>query len=305
MIYYLHLKTKKRKPLSRDICNLDIEEAVEKTLLYYKLFNSGISENLLHSFLLDCKVSRDELDDVVKSLLDKKTVGISDGIVYLNKKIESFYKPKPLINNVRPTKKLLRLLRRMPFISAIAFSGGTANYGLENHDDIDLFIITKPFTVYIVYFLIHVASLLLKSRKILCINYLVDETALQIRIQRDLFTANQIIALKPFKNESFLHYFLNNNNWIVGHYPNYSIPETNHTGSSGIYSAFRPLNYLIRLLYRFRYKQYLLRLEEGSVILSESIIKLHTTDYRSKIIREFHKQWNRYTSEKQKVPLTN
>ena len=281
-----------------------IEEAIEKTLLYYKLFNSGVSLYALHSFLLDQQVTAQQLDSAIQSLLQKKKVLISNDTIFLDKEINSIYNRKNQRLNNRLTKKLLKLLKNIPFISAIAFSGGTANYGIENHEDIDLFIITKPYSVYIVYFMIHIASLLFRSRKILCINYLIDETALEIRIQRDLFTAHQIIALKPFKNETFLHHFLSNNDWVNNHYPNFVIPQSKDHKSSSLYLFFRPFNSILNRFYRLRYKKYFDNSNPASVVLSEHIIKLHTNDYRLKVINEFHHQWNKYIVEKNKVSFS-
>jgi len=287
-----------------DIFNNDIEKAVEKTLLYYKLFNSGVNLHVLHTFLLEQKVSKHELDKTVKSLLDKEKILISDDMIYLNKEIETLYTRKNKPINSKLTQKLLNLLNRVPFVSAIAFSGGTANYGIENHEDIDLFIITKPYTVYIVYLIIHVISLIFRSRKILCVNYLVDEKAIQIQLQRDLFTAHQIIALKPFKNADYLRYFLSSNDWVKKHYPNFIIPESKRLQSSFLYSFFRPFNIMIYFLYRFHYKKYLALAKDGSVLLDEHVIKLHTNDYRMKVINEFHKEWNRYSIERNKIFIT-
>jgi hypothetical protein len=281
-----------------------IEEAVEKTLLYYKLFNSGISLVALHPMLLDMKVSRTQLDDAINSLLVKGIVAVSDDTIYLKKEIGSFYVRKNKTLEAGVIKRSLNLLNKVPFVSAIAFSGGTANYGIENHEDIDLFIITKPFTVYIVYFIIHIASLLLKSRNILCINYLIDEKEIQIRLLQDMFTAHQIVALKPFKNENIMHHFLSSNDWISTHFPNYFIPERQDHKSSALYLFFKPFNLILKSIYRLLYKKYVRSTNKDSVILSEHIIKLHTNDYHFKVMDEFQNQWKKYVIEKQNVSFT-
>jgi hypothetical protein len=286
-----------------DVSEIDIEEALEKTLLYSKLFNSGVKINELHSFLLEREVTKEQLEIAIKSLLAKNLISINDGTVILNRSIEHFYKRKNKTLDGRLINNLLKILRKIPFISTIAFSGGTANYGIENHEDIDLFIITKPYTVYIVYFIIHMAALLLKSRKIVCTNYLIDEKEIQIKRQHDLYTAHQIITLVPFKNKSFLNHFLNHNEWVKSHYPNFALPESMRYKNSIIFIIFRPFNLIFKFLYRFRYKKYLSLSNNGEIVLSEHVIKLHTNDYRLKILNEFQNQWEKYTSEKNDVPV--
>jgi len=286
-----------------DNSEIEIQKALEKTLLYSKLFNSGVKINELHSFLLEREVTKEQLESAIKSLLAKNLIYINEGTVILNRKIELFYTRKNKTINVNLISKLLKILQQIPFISTIAFSGGTANYGIENHEDIDLFIITKPYTVYIVYFIIHITALLLKSREIVCTNYLIDEKEIQIKQQHDLYTANQIITLVPFKNKSFLNHFLNRNEWVKSHYPNYTTPESMRYKKSALFIIFRPFNLIFKFLYRFRYKKYLNQSNNSEIILSEHIIKLHTHDYRLKVLNEFQKQWDKYINEKNDVPV--
>jgi len=286
-----------------DNSDLEIQKALEKTLLYSKLFNSGVKINELHSFLLERAVTKEQLENAIKSLLAKNLISIIDGTVILNRNLDNFYTRKNKTLNIRLVNKLLKILQQIPFISTIAFSGGTANYGIENHEDIDLFIITKPYTVYIVYFIIHIMALMLKSREIVCTNYLIDEKEIQIKHQHDLYTANQIITLVPFKNKSFLNHFLNRNEWVKSHYPNYKTPKSMKYKKSELFIIFKPFNLFFKFLYRSRYKKYLTRSNNSEIVLSEHIIKLHTHDYRLKILNEFQKQWDKYISEKNDVPV--
>ncbi len=110
---------------------------------------------------------------------------------------QNYYQKKEKKLDIKKSKRILKIVKAIPFISSIAFSGGTANYGIDNHDDIDLFIITKPNSVFIAYFLIHLISKIFNARKIICANYLIDETNLTINNFEDVYTANQIISLIP------------------------------------------------------------------------------------------------------------
>lgn len=283
----------------------EVETAVQKTLLYYKLFNGGLNYDLLFQLLLDIKVTRQQLNDAIASLLEKNIISISENILFLNIKINYFYTPKSKSPDNKLTERLLRILKKIPFITAIAFSGGTAIYGLDNHDDIDLFIITKPFTVYIVYALIHIISLALKSRNILCVNYLIDENAVEINIHRDIFTAQQIIALKPFKNRDYFNYFLYRNSWILDYYPNYNITEHTFRSYSRWYNILRPINWILEKLYRRRYKNIIDLAGDKSIVLTSNIMKLHTNNYRRKVITEFENQWSEYLYRKEKLNFPN
>ncbi len=281
----------------------DTETAIEKTLLYYKLFNSGICNNLLHQFLIGKHVSGNELDAAVSSLLSKGIVFQYDNLIQLNIDDIKFYTRTKHKLDKNISYKLLQFINKTPFISSVAFSGGTANYGLLNHEDIDLFIITKPYTVYIVYFILHIYSLLMKSRKILCMNYLVDEKAMYINTNQDIYTAHQIISLKPYKNKLLINQFLNENRWVNNYYPNFHIPKSEKNQDSSFYLLISPLNSLIKLIYRKWYKKYLTTGFNSSVVLTEHVIKLHTKDYRSSVIEEFEHQWEKYSRRKDKTAV--
>ncbi|MGE5500148.1 MAG: glycosyltransferase family 4 protein [Syntrophothermus sp.] len=282
------------------LCNVslnEVETVVQKTLLYYKLFDSGLNVDMLSKFLLDLKVTRCQLDEAVASLIKRNIITASDNILSLNAEVNHFYTKKSNSKNIKLKAALLRIIKNIPFITAIAFSGGTANYGLDKHDDIDLFIISKPHSVYIVYALIHLISVILKSRTVLCVNYMVDEIAVEIKIHRDLYTAQQIIALMPFTNSGYIDYFLFKNSWISEFYPNYKIPENVSRNISPVYNVLSPFNRLLEKLYRKRYKKLLETAEDESIVLTENIIKLHTNNYRKKIITEFENEWFKYLNK--------
>ncbi len=282
------------------------EEAVEKTLLYAKLFNTGVKKENLHRHLFDVKLSSSRLNEAVDNLRGKNRIIFEKGTLYLNDHFTSSYRGNghQLKGNKKP-KTLLRILKTIPFFSLISFSGGTAHYGIENHNDIDLFIITKPNTAYISYLIIHFLSLLFKARKELCANYLIDETNIEIKNPRDFYTAHQIITLIPFKNQGLLHYFWKKNEWIKEFFPNFSIPQAGELKSRKFYIAFKPLNKIIKYFYRRLYRSLILKSNNnGSLRLTDGCIKLHTNDYRFKTAHEFAKAWDEYLSPYPKSPRT-
>ncbi len=86
----------------------------------------------------------------------------------------------------------------MPFVRMVALSGSLAHLNAEGSADLDLFVITAPHRVWSVTVATVVLSKLLGWRKRLCMNYVVSERALAIEPQ-DLFSANQIIHLRPVR----------------------------------------------------------------------------------------------------------
>lgn len=275
-----------------------IEEAIEKTLLYSALFNSGIKKDLLHQFLFDVKIEKSDLKKNLIDLYIQNKIIIDGDYLYLNFKLKTFYKKHHVKLNSKKVKKSLFILNHIPFISGIFFSGGTANYGIENHNDIDLFIITKPNAVYLVYFFIHIFSKIFNIRNDLCANYLIDENNLEIT-QKDYYTAHQIVSLKAMRNAKALNYFLFKNDWVKKIFPNYDliIPIKNKAVFKRVYSLLIPLNKIIKNFYKFLYRDYLKKFSD-SVLLNDNCLKLHTNDHRMKTLKNFDEEWKRYKSEK-------
>src|SRR5690554_441381 len=266
------------------------EEAVEKTLLYSAIFNSGMDKEKLYKSLFDIKLNRDEFERTLLKLYLENKIFYKNEIIFL-----SNYAYAENVNrevNSANNKKALRLIKLIPFISSVSLSGGTAHYGIESHNDLDLFIITRKNSLYIVYAVIHLLSLLLKIRKELCANYLIDESHLEITHTRDFYTAHQIISLKPIKNEVKLNQFFNANKWINNFFPNFSRNENSSASSYDLFILI-PLNKILKFFYRFLYRRKIIS-NQDSIILNDFTIKLHTNDNRQKITKEFLKTWENY-----------
>ena len=274
------------------------EDAVIKTLLYANLFNAGIKKEELLKNAIDVKLSNRELNNVLTNLFNKNEIYLSGDSVFINSGSHNFYIKEKKNLSVKKIKTILNILNRLPFISAIAFSGGTANYGIDNHNDVDVFIITKPGTVLIVYLLIHLFSLLFRVRNELCANYLVDENNMEINNYRDLYTAHQIISLKTFKNDRYLNHFFSQNKWVKTFFPNFEFDEVGIMPSPKIYKSLNHANKIIKFFYRTFYKKKLTNSGSSSIILSDGIIKLHTNDHRIKVLKNYEEALTNYYSKK-------
>lgn len=276
----------KKKFFVKEYKAVNTENAILKTLLYSNLFNAGIKRNELQKNLFDVKTTEGELNSALNYLLIKNKLVFKNEFVFINGESNNFYKKNK--NKIPGTKLkiILKLLNHIPFISMAAFSGGTANYGLQNHNDVDLFIIAKPNTIFIVYLLIHVFSLIFKIRNELCANYLIDEKSILIE-EQDLYTAHQIISLKPFINSDYLDYFFTKNQWVKNYFPNFEFYNTDIPRSSNFYFLFIPFNKIIKKFYKTFYKTKLNKDSSNSIVLEDGIIKLHTNDHRIKTLKEF------------------
>ncbi len=266
------------------------EEALEKTLIYSSLFNCGIAEEKIHPQVFDVMMTEKDLHQTIRKLiLDGKAEWKEDSL-FLKARANGFYKRSNKTINKKKAKKILDFLNTLPLVSMIAFSGGTSNYGIASHDDVDLFIITKPHSVYLVYLMIHIYSILSGARKQLCANYLIDETNMKINYSYDFYTAHQIITLTPFKNPEMLNNFWNGNEWVKKFFPNFyfSFSARQNRKHQIRFSCLRPFNFLIKVFYRILYSKKLsLAGKNKSLVIESDCLKLHTNDHRQRITEEF------------------
>ncbi len=281
------------------------EEAIEKTLLYSHLFNGRLHKKDLFTYLFDVKINEEQFEKALSGLILSNRIYLNNDNVSLNYHNINIYKKEIKKLGKDRIKKSLRIIKNIPFISCICFSGGTANYGIENHNDIDLFIITKPHALYLVYLIIHILSKIFKLRKQLCANFLIDETAIEIKDQHDYYTAHQIVSLVPYKNSGYLNLFRQNNYWVKDFLPNYLQDFSNQDSAVkktyNIYLLLKPVNLLLKYFYRMLYKNYLKKDKKSAIRLDDKSIKLYTNDHRIKIMDAFNREWKEYLKVKKSV----
>lgn len=284
------------------------EEAIEKTLLYSHLFNGGLHKNDLYKFLFDVKINEQQFEVALSNLVYSNRINLINDKISLNYHNINIYKKEIKKVDKKKIKRTLRIIKNIPFITCICFSGGTANYGIENHDDIDLFIITKPDSLYLVYLTIHILSKIFKLRKQLCANFLIGETYLEIKDQRDYYTAHQIVSLIPIKNSKMLDLFRQNNSWVNELFPNFNSKFFNEEGridkTNKYYLLLKPINILLKYFYRFYYGKYLQKDLSGAIKLDDNCLKLYTNDHRLKILKAFNSEWKKYLEARKHVPVT-
>ena len=90
----------------------------------------------------------------------------------------------------------LRLICALPFTRLVALSGSIAHRNLEPNGDLDLFIVTRGPRVWTVTVMLLVLTKLLRRRRTICANFVLADSHLAVD-QQDLFTANQVIHLRP------------------------------------------------------------------------------------------------------------
>lgn len=202
---------------------------------------------------------------------------------------------------LRRHRLLLTLVCAMPYARLVALSGSIAHLNLDGNGDLDLFIVTRGRRVWSVTVAVLVVAKLLRLRRAVCVNFVVSDSHLALD-QQDLFTASQIIHLKPLVGRDVYRQFLAANPFVGRFYPNFHQAEAGSLpfGRSPALEAIKRVvetllavpSHLAEAICRRAYRAYLARRtatwrSPEQVRLQHDCLKLHTHSHRQSVLDRF------------------
>jgi len=119
--------------------------------------------------------------------------------------------------------KVSRFLYQFPYVRGIGISGSLSKHFADEDADIDYFIITRRNRLWIARTLMHLYkkwSILRGRQHWYCMNYFIDEDALEIE-EKNIFTATELITLLPACGNGGLVRFFDANDWVTRFLPRY------------------------------------------------------------------------------------
>ena len=184
-------------------------------------------------------------------------------------------------------RRLIALVSRMPFVRMVAVSGSLAHLNAERSADLDLFVITAPHRVWSVTLSVLVIARLLGWRKRMCLNYVISEAALTIG-PADLFSANQIIHLRPIVGHDVFAAFINANPFVRQFYPNFAVGEPKTSRPQDLETSIPVFEKVARWIYgRHLARKSASWQSRDQVRLEPECLKLHTSSHRAETLRRF------------------
>jgi glycosyltransferase involved in cell wall biosynthesis len=193
----------------------------------------------------------------------------------------------------------LSVLAELPFVRALIVSGGVVHKNPSARPDIDLFVVAARGRVYTAYTWLVLATRLLGKRALICPNYLVDEGELVVAYHRDLFTAHQLVSARPFSGRSsYDRWCRANEAWVKKIFPGF-VPCTDvcsveasawqRASELALWPMGTALERALRAAWRFRLgpKRRTTHAVSRDVVLSDGVLKLHLSDYRTRVLSRF------------------
>jgi hypothetical protein len=198
-------------------------------------------------------------------------------------------------------RRLLSLICALPFVRLVAVSGSLAHLNLEGGGDLDLFIVTRGRHVWSTTVAVLLLAKALRRRRTVCANFVIADTRMQLE-QQDLFTASQIIHLKPLIGRNVLQLLIASNPFVAHYYPNFHSAERSailfrQAPAVGMFKRVVEIVCAVpwwgaEHLARSAYRAYLLRRSAGwrspeQVRLEPDCLKLHTQSHRHSVLERF------------------
>jgi hypothetical protein len=278
------------------------EQAVLTTILYGDVFNFPLNRDEIWKYLIsDTHITREQFAIALKSLTKKQLLTTQDSYYCLRGREEIIIKRKSNRHEVDSkmvlAQKAAMLLTSIPTISFIGLSGGLAVKNVTSADDIDLFIIAKKGTVFQSRLWILLLLELMgvrrsrtnrKTANKVCVNLLIDETALQwAEEKQDVYVAHEIAQVVPFFNKNNIYKsFLDANQWVNNYLPNALDKKQQPLlkQPSSTFIAFVPF---IPFEVLFRYLQLrLIKRHQTRETVTKSHLAFHPKDYRADSLRQ-------------------
>jgi hypothetical protein len=204
------------------------ELAIVRSVIYASLFDYPLTLDQLHRTLIESEQTPSEILAVYDgSELLQAMVDYRDGFFFPAGRADLIAERRRRETRSRifldRHALLLRVLCALPFTRLVALSGSVAHLNLEEGGDLDLFIVTKGRRVWTVTVAVILLTKLLRQRRVVCANFILADSHLAFD-QQDVFTANQVVHLKPLIGEEMMFDVLAANPFVSRCYPNAGLP---------------------------------------------------------------------------------
>jgi hypothetical protein len=282
------------------------EHAFLCAVLYAAVFDYPLTADQLHESLIGVRANREDIEAwYAQSDALRHAIECCDGYYVPRGRrdlLELRHAREVMSRSVlRDCRRPLSLVLRMPFVRMVALSGSLAHLNASGEADLDLFVITKAGRVWSVTVTLLLLARIFGWRQRLCLNYVISETHLAVE-PGDLFSANQIIHLRPLSGEDVYQRFVAENPFVRQFYPNFT-PRAVAAQAGPGQSRRSPRRVVERVFdstlgavyerfCRAIYRRHLQRRaaswrSRDQVRLEAECLKLHTSSHRRTVMERF------------------
>lgn len=210
---------------------ISYSNAIIKAINYFDYFKYPLTKEQMVHFLGIKIGNRAALESSLDSLIKASKIQSKDGFYslkdidrYIANRTEGELRFRELEERIF---KSCKRVSQFPFVKFVGISGSLSKGYASKNADIDMFIITAKNRLWICRTILHIfkkLSFLKGSQHWYCMNYFIDETAIEIE-EQNYFTAIELTTLMPMVDGAHFYQSLIDENfsWIQPLLPNYTI----------------------------------------------------------------------------------
>lgn len=198
---------------------------VWSTLTYFDLFKYPLTKSEIYELIHFESFNEKLIDEAIAELLvQEKCYQFGE---YLSLANDSNIVKRRLNGNLLANEKwtiaskTASFINYFPFVKAVWISGSLSKNFMDAKSDIDFFVVTTKNRLWVcrTILVLYKKIFLLNSHKNFCLNYFIDEENLKIN-EQNLFTATELVTLKPLINSTLYYKFIASNSWTKSFLPN-------------------------------------------------------------------------------------
>jgi predicted nucleotidyltransferase len=193
-----------------------------RPLAYFDIFHYPLTKEELQSY---SGLSPTELDRALVELVQHQQIFVLAEFYALENNMQLAHgrrKANALAaQRMKVAAKAAAIIARFPYVQAVAVSGSLSKNFADAKTDIDFFVITTANRLWLARTFLHLLkkiSFVTGSQHLFCMNYFVDTEAMEI-VEKNIFTATEIVTLIPMHGPDILQQFMQANQWTRWHFP--------------------------------------------------------------------------------------
>ncbi|MFM9840620.1 MAG: hypothetical protein ACKVOQ_20295 [Cyclobacteriaceae bacterium] len=289
-----------------------LSKSIFKTLLYFDIFQYPLTAAEIFKHLPTNHVSPDQVSIELTRLSNQSILySISDFFSVQNNQALGSRRIKGnqlALQHLTLVKKKSLFISKFPFVRAVMASGSLSKDYMDEHSDLDFFVITQPNRLWIarMILVLYKKIFLFNSHKYFCINYYLDENHLEIE-EKNIFTATELATLIPLYGKEYYHQLMIANEWLKNYLPNHA-PRSTHSVAThhsswikrriegmfnlvGVTKLEQPLMNLISLRWKRQYQSLLSKNDfEVAFKTKEYVSKGHPNNHQRKVLNLYQQK---------------
>lgn len=279
---------------------LSLEESILLALTYANIFAYPLTSKEIFKWL-----TRKSTFEEVKNSLKKNTDkfwSLEENLYFLKgqRMLVKIRKEREKISEqiLREKSDFISKLQNHKEVKLVAISGALCFKNSKDlDDDLDIFFILKNNSIWRFNLEISLRKKFTKEAQKVCHNYLIAEDNLKL-IEKDFFTAHQLLNLQPADNLDFYQKFLEANSWTEEFFPNFYFENKLELKLKNDKPFALPnWNWIEDLIFGLHRKRLEKKLNPqllgGSVKIEKGVFKKHTNDFRPKITKLLEEEFER------------